>query len=169
MHAGVKLSTDPAHLAAVEQERYPLAVIPKDTTPAQELLYRVRYTAAEVDALDAMIGQLRAEELTWGTVTEEVIHREGQPAGTRWTSGARLNELIILREHREKMLLSACDIAIRAGLEARMIELHREQGAALARMLMATLTEDFGVRPDDPRIAAVLPVRLRQLDAAWLP
>ena len=163
IHAGVKVSEDANHLLALEQRRNPMAGQPMDIGPAEALLWRVRVLAGEVARLDEVIAGLEADELVWGK-THEVDDDTGAQPGTKTTYGARVNTWLIIRAQRERALQDACEAALRANIEERMVRLAEQQGASIHRLLMNVLT-DFGVPLDDPRIGVIVPRRLRELTA----
>lgn len=162
-HAGVDIHSDAAHLLAVEQRKNPLAGDPMDIGPAEALLWRVRVLAGEVARLDDLIAGLERDELVWGTVSEETS-QTADGEFTRTTQAARLNVWIQLRAQRESVLQSACEAALRANIEERLVRLAEQQGAAIHRLLLLVLG-DFGIEQTDPRIAVILPARLRELTA----
>ena len=159
----VKVSEDANHLLALEQRRNPMAGQPMDIGPAEALLWRVRVLAGEVARLDEVIAGLEADELVWGK-THEVDDDTGAQPGTKTTYGARVNTWLIIRAQRERALQDACEAALRANIEERMVRLAEQQGASIHRLLMNVLT-DFGVPLDDPRIGVIVPRRLRELTA----
>lgn len=163
MHVGRNLDSDPVHILAIEQQRNPLAGEPLDIGPAEALLWRVRVLAGEVSRLDATIAGIEQDDLVFGVTREEVSEAADGPM-TRVTSEARLNMWLVLRAQRERALQDACEAALRANIEERLVRLAEQQGAAIHRLLI-TVLGDFGIRQDDPRIGQVLPMRLRELTA----
>jgi len=160
-HVGKRLATDPVHLNAIAQRANPLAGEPMDIGPAEALLWRVRVLSGEVARLDELIGSLEAEELVWGKLTEEE-NDSGEFPGKKTVKGARMSVWLTLREQRERALHSACEAALRANIEERLVRLAETQGAVMHKVILAALA-DFGIRSDDPRIPLVLPGRIRQL------
>lgn len=162
-HAGVKVSESPAHLLAVERQRNPLGGEPLDIGPAEALLWRVRKIAREVADLDEVVAALQREELVWGTVSEEAFDAGNGPA-VKTVKAARLNTWLVLRAQREAALQSACEAALRANIEERLVRLAEQQGALIYRFALDMLG-DFGIDPGDPRIPEILPRRLREITA----
>jgi P27 family predicted phage terminase small subunit len=162
-HAGVKLSEYAPHILAVERQRNPLAGQPMDIGPSEALLWRVRVLAGEVSRLDDLIASLERDELVFGVVREETT-QTADGEFTKTTQEARMNVWLVLRAQREKMLQDACEAALRANIEERLVRLAEQQGAAIHRLLI-TVLGDFGIPVTDPRIPQVLPMRLRELTA----
>jgi predicted TIM-barrel fold metal-dependent hydrolase len=150
MHAGRRVAEIPGHIVALERARNPLAGEPYDITPTEALLWRVTVLAGEVRRLDERIAGLDEEDLTWGVVS--VMETDGDAPETRTQTGARFHMLIQLRAQRERLLQSACEAAIRAGVEAAMVELARDQVAFMRRVILAALGRWAGITEDDPRI-----------------
>jgi P27 family predicted phage terminase small subunit len=163
MHVGKRLDDDPQHILAIEQQANPLRGQPLDIGPAEALLWRVRVLAGEVSRLDEMIAGLERDELVYGITREESTET---PDGvlTRTVSESRVNTWVLLRHQRETMLATACEAALRANIEERLVRLAEQQGAVIHRLLL-TVLGDFGIGADDPRIAQVVPRRLRELSA----
>jgi hypothetical protein len=162
-HAGIDINSDPAHLLAQQQRANPLAGEPMDIGPSEALLWRVRVLAGEVSRLDDLIAGLERDELVFGTVREETT-QTADGEFTKTTSEARMNVWLVLRAQRERMLQEACEAALRANIEERLVRLAEQQGAAIHRLLI-TVLGDFGIPVTDPRIPQVLPMRLRELTA----
>jgi Phage terminase, small subunit len=159
-HAGVDITTSPDHLLALQRRHNPIAGEPMDIGPAEALLWRVRVLSGEVARLDDLIAALEADELVWGKVRETE-----DEDGRRTEYGARLNAWLQLRAQRETALHAACEAALRANIEERLVRLAEQQGAMLRRVLVVVLG-DFGVAADDPRIPEILPRRIRELTAS---
>jgi phage terminase small subunit len=161
-HLGLRPETSPEHLAAVEQRANPLAGEPMDITPLQALMWRVRVLAGEVARLDAVVAAVAEEDLVFGVISE--TEEEGDTPARRTTRGARLSQWLVLRESRERMLHSACESAIRAGVQEQVVDLLKQEAATLHRVLVGALGR-LGIEPDDPRIPVVLPEVIRELTA----
>lgn len=163
MHVGKRVADDPQHILAVEQISNPLGGQPLDIGPAEALLWRVRVLAGEVQRLDDLIATLERDELVFGVTREETTET---PDGllTRTITESRVNTWVLLRHQRETMLQGACEAALRANIEERLVRLAEQQGAVIHRLLLAVLA-DFGIGPDDTRIPEILPRRLRELSA----
>jgi P27 family predicted phage terminase small subunit len=162
VHGGGTMASKVKHLAAVQARVNPIAGQPMNITPAQALLWRIGVAAGEVARLDETVAALQAEDLTWGRVTES----DSEETGKKTVYGARLSLWVQLRAMRERELRELCEASLRAGVEERLVRVAEMQGAAIAKMLILILTEDFGHDRNDPRIAEVLPRRLRELTAS---
>jgi P27 family predicted phage terminase small subunit len=163
MHVGKRVSDDPQHILAVEQAANPLRGQPLDIGPAEALLWRVRVLAGEVQRLDDLIGTLERDELVFG-VTREETTETADGLLTRTITESRVNTWVLLRHQRETMLATACEAALRANIEERLVRLAEQQGAVIHRLLITVLV-DFGISPDDARIPQIIPMRLRELSA----
>lgn len=164
MHAGVDTAADPAHVLAVERRRNPLAGEPMDIGPAEALLWRVRVLSGEVSRLDEKIAALEEDALVFGVTEEKLTTGGADGPVSSTTRTARLSVWVVLREKREQTLHAACEAALRANIEERLVRLAEQQGAVIYRLLLTVLA-DFGVAEDDPRIPELLPMRLRELTA----
>jgi hypothetical protein len=163
MHVGKHLADDPQHILAVAQHSNPIAGQPMDIGPAEALLWRVRVLAGEVSRLDDLIAGLERDELVYGITREESTET---PDGllTRTVTESRINVWVVLRHQREQMLATACEAALRANIEERLVRLAEQQGAVIHHLLITVLV-DFGISSDDPRIPQIIPQRLRELSA----
>jgi len=161
MHPG--RNAEVKHLLAVQRRKNPLAGEPMDIGPAEALLWRVRVLAGEVQRLDDLIASLERDELVWGITSEESTDTDAGPY-VKVTRQSRVNTWVLLRQQRESALHAACEAALRANIEERLVRLAEQQGAVIHRLLLAVLG-DFGVDPADPRIPEILPRRLRELTA----
>lgn len=161
MHLGSSPATNAAHIAAVERRANPLAGEPYDIAPGEALLWRVRVLAGEVRRLDGKIAAIDEDDLVWGDT--EVSVMDGENPVTRTTSGARLNMWVQLRAQRERQLQSACEAALRAGVEQALVELARDQIAFMHRVIAVALARFAGIPEDDPRLAAELPAIILEI------
>jgi Phage terminase, small subunit len=162
MHGGGTSTAKVKHLAAQQARLNPMAGQPMNVTPAQALLWRIGVLAGEVARLDETVAALEAEDLTWGRMSES----DSEETGKKTVYGARLSLWVQLRAMRERELRELCEASLRAGVEERLVRVAEMQGAAIAKMLILVLTEDFGIDRADPRIAEKLPGRLRELTAS---
>lgn len=158
-HLGQRAADLPQHQVAVLRKNNPLAGEPYDITPTEALLWRVGVLAGEVRRLDERIAQLQEEELIWGEVSVTETDSDNPVKVTQ--TGARFHMLLQLRAQRERMLQSACEAAIRAGVEAALVELARDQVAFMKRVILVALERWAGITADDPRIGAELPDIIR--------
>lgn len=163
-HVGIRLDTDPEHILAQERARNPMAGEPMNIGPAEALLWRVKVYAGEIARLDDLIAMMERDELVWGTMQET---EEDTDAGTtrRTVKGARMSMWLVIRSDREERLHRACEAALRANIEDRLVRLAEQEGAMLHRVML-TILGDFGISPADPRIAEIIPRRIRELTAS---
>jgi P27 family predicted phage terminase small subunit len=162
-HAGVDIHENAAHLLALQSRKNPIAGQPMDIGPAEALLWRVRVLAGEVQRLDDLIAGLEQDELVWGVTQEETTETDAGPV-VKSTSQSRINVWLVLRAQRERALQDACEAALRANIEERLVRLAESQGAVIHHLLLTVLS-DFGIAQDDPRIPVIIPARLRELSA----
>jgi P27 family predicted phage terminase small subunit len=162
-HAGVDIHSNAGHLLALQARKNPIAGQPMDIGPAEALLWRVRVLAGEVQRLDDLIAGLEQDELVWGVVSEETTETDAGPQ-VKSTSQSRISVWLVLRSQRERALQDACEAALRANIEERLVRLAESQGAVIHHLLLTVLA-DFGIEQDDPRIPMIIPARLRELSA----
>lgn len=161
IHGGSTQQQQVVHLAAVEARRNPIAGQPMDIGPAEALLWRVRVLSGELARLDATIAGLEHDDLIWG-ITEAV--QDTRTKSTQIKYGARLNVWLLLREKREAALASACEAALRAGVEERLVRVAEQYGAVIHTAITRILAR-MDIPADDPRIGVVVPEVLRELTA----
>lgn len=162
-HLGMSLD-DPRVLVAQMDRRNPMAGQPKDITPVQALLWRVRVVAGEVERLDTIIASMEGDDLIYGITRVEEKQDFGDTPERVTVREARLHQWLLLRAQRERMLHENCQAAIRAGIQEQVVDLLKQEAATLARVMLLGF-ERMGIPPDDPRIPVVIPEVVRELAA----
>jgi hypothetical protein len=142
----------------------PLDVEPLDMSPGEALLWRVRYIAAEVKALDVIVAGLEAEQVVWGR-EREVATDSGEFPGSQVTYSAKLNVWVQYRQQRERALIDACADAMRANVDERLVRMAEMQGGRIVTALNG-IFEDLGLSADQRALLPeVVPRRIRELVA----
>jgi P27 family predicted phage terminase small subunit len=159
-HCGTNVQRDVRHIAAVEEQRNPLAGNPLDISPGEALLWRVRVLSGEVQRLDDIVAGLERDEVVWGAI-EEVNEEGGETSSHKARAGARIHSWVLLREMRERQLQSACESALRAGIEERMVRIAETDGAMILSVIKL-ISQRLGYA-DDPRIITVVPEAIREV------
>ncbi len=166
MHLGKKAG--PAIAAAKATEAARRAVItyglPRDISPADALLEEVRYTAGHVAWLREKVAELKQADLVWG-VTEETDTQASEFPGTNTTRAAKPNAWLQLYREERKHLVDVTKAAISAGIEERKVRLAEQQGALVAQVIRAILSDLRLSAEQEARVPEVVPRHLRALAA----
>lgn len=99
---------------------------PLDIGPHEALLLEVQRTAGHVQWLGERIRQMEAEEL----------------AVVMGKTGMKISEWLILYQNERKMLVSVCNVAIKAGVAERKIRLAEEQGKMIALIFHQLINDE---------------------------
>lgn len=138
--------------------------LPIDVSPTEALLDEVRYTAGHVVWLRERVRETEAADLVWG-MTEEVEKHATEFGGTDTTYAATPSIWLELYYRERKHLVDVTKAAITAGIEERRVKLAEHQGALVAQVIRAILT-DLGLTPEqESRVPEVVPRHLRALAA----
>jgi len=157
IHAQRILAEDAARRFGVEVE----------TTADAALLRELAAVNGEVMFYRARVSELPREAMTFGVTRREYAHAGENPeAGdlNETEMHTRPNVWITLLHQTEKHLAELAATMIKLGIERRSVEVAESQGAALYKVVILVVG-DLGVRPDDPRLAEILPRRFRELAA----
>ena len=111
------------------------------TNPQDALLEELYRTAGAVAWLEAQVGELSAEELAWGRISEEkrtgIGEMETNIDLTTTVMGAKTNILMELYHKERAHLVHVAKVAIQCGIAERQVKLAEEQGAMIAQALRA--------------------------------
>lgn len=117
--------------------------LPVTTTPQQALLDELYRSAGAVAWLEAEVGKLQAEDLTWGTASEEkrtgVGEMETEVDLTTTVKQAKPSVLYEMYTRERTHLVYVAKVAIQCGIAERQIKLAEEQGRAIADAIRAVL------------------------------
>jgi len=129
------------------------------------ILTEIRWTSGHVAWLRDRVQATDPEALVWG-VEQQVTRGSGEWPGVDVTHAAKASAWLVLYQQERDRLLRQCEIAIRAGVETRMVELAERTGALLGE-LVDRLLADLDLSPAQHQLAMVrLPVHLRALAAS---
>ena len=162
-HLGYAID-DPVVIVAQLERNNPLAGRPMNITPMQALVWRVRVLAGEVARLDAKVQSLEGDDLVFGVTSVEEKEDYGDSPERTVRRETQLNQWILLRAQRERMLHEACQAALRAGIQEQVVDLLKQEAVMMAKLLVKALGL-FDIPEDDPRIPVVIPEMIRELTA----
>lgn len=135
--------------------------LPVTTTPDQALLDEVHRTAGHIAWLRAKIADVSDDDLVWGRTRDKT---GGEDRGI--THEAKPNAWLELYHRERAHLVRVCAEAIKAGIEERRVRLAEAQGALVADVIRAILT-DLDLTPEQTAKAGeVVPMRLRAVAAS---
>lgn len=133
----------------------------RDVDPAQALLELVQWTAGEVDYWRARVREVAdtdEDALTWGVTKTKT---GGDDHGT--TSEAKPNVAYVMLVDASNRLAQYAAAALKAGVEQRRVELAEREGALLAGVIRAILT-DLDLSPAQQLLVGeVVPRHLRAI------
>lgn len=134
--------------------------LPLDVSPTDALLDEVRWTAGHVAWLRERVQEIEQANLVWGkTKTDE--HLATEFPGVNTTEAAVPNAFLDLYMKERAHLVRVCSDAIRCGIEERRVRLAEKQGALLADVIRAILS-DLDLSPEQQaKVATVVPRHLR--------
>jgi hypothetical protein len=139
-----------------------------DVDPAMMVLAEIRWTAAHVEWLRVKVAELEVDALVWGT-TSSTTRRlaggddDGEGGGLVVESKreARPNIWLLLYAQERDRLTHQCEVAHRMGVEARLVGLAEQLGAAVAGAIRGLLV-DLQLTPAQRELAAAaVPRHLR--------
>lgn len=143
-----------------------------ETTPLDALLAEVQWTAGHVAWLRTRVQQIESGEfaalvaedpLVWGVTKRKI---GGDDEGL--TEEAVPNAILRLYQQERTHLARVCEIAIRAGLDERLVKLAENRGQMVAQAIRAILG-DLQLTPQQwAMVPQIVPARLRELTAASL-
>lgn len=164
MHLGGQAKPVIAEAAAMERVRQAVATygLPLDVSPTEALLDEVRYTAGHVAWLREQVQSLEAGDLVWG-MTEQAEKTATEFEGTDTTFGARPSVWLELYYRERKHLVDVTKAAIVAGIEERRVRLAEQQGALVASVIRAILSDLSLTDEQQERVPEVVPRHLRAL------
>lgn len=128
--------------------------IPAEGDPDELLLAEVRMAAGQVAWVRSIIREMTPEELIWGPT--QVSHQEGQSVEgpidvTTTVDSARLSMWVDLELKKSAHFVKACDIAIRAGIQERLVRLAEQAGERQGRWLRAC-ADEAGLTAEQVRV-----------------
>lgn len=124
----------------------------RDVHPAQALLELVHWKAAEVDYWRSKVAELEHDELTWGKTKTKT---GGDDHGT--TEEAKPHIALVLLRQAEQDLAAYAAAALKAGVDAALVQVARSQADSLARVIRLLLA--------DPRVTVTGDAHLVVMDA----
>lgn len=158
MHVGRKAA--PVIVEAMLVKAMSTYGLPIETSPADALLAEVHRTAGHVAWLQHRVAELEHHDLVWGVTKEKT---GGDDRGT--TEEAVPNVWLRLYQEERKHLVRVSAEAIRCGIEERRVRLAESQGALVAGVIRAILS-DLSLTPEQQALVSeVVPRRLRELAA----
>jgi hypothetical protein len=123
--------------------------IPIDTTPEQGLLDEINRCAGHVAWLQDKVQSLTETDLVWGMDSAKSLMSAETPDDLlELVQGRELYEAVMkaganvwlkLYQEERRALVTACSIAIKAGLEERRVRMAERQGMQLAAVVRQTL------------------------------
>lgn len=138
------------------REKYP------DVDPGQALLSEIQISHAHVQWLRAKVAEIEPDELVWGkTRTEEGVGPQGPVDMTVQEAGFHTWYQLYLKEREHFAKLTT--MALKAGIEARKIQLAERTGEMVAGAIQRIL-DGLQLTPDQSKIVPTLvPTVLREL------
>ncbi|GAA0187974.1 hypothetical protein [Glutamicibacter creatinolyticus] len=138
------------------REKYP------DVDPGQALLSEIQISHAHVQWLRAKVAEIEPNELIWGTTkTESGIGPQGPVDMTVQEAGFHTWYQLYLKEREHFAKLTT--MALKAGIEARKIQLAERTGEMVAGAIQRIL-DGLQLTPDQSKIVPTLvPTVLREL------
>lgn len=138
------------------REKYP------DVDPGQALLSEIQISHAHVQWLRAKVAEIEPDELVWGkTRTEEGISAQGPVDLTVQEAGFHTWFQLYTKEREHFAKLTT--MALKAGIEARKIQLAERTGEMVAGAIQRIL-DGLQLTPDQSKIVPTLvPTVLREL------
>ncbi|TLK56301.1 hypothetical protein [Glutamicibacter sp. V16R2B1] len=138
------------------REKYP------DVDPGQALLSEIQISHAHVQWLRAKVAEIEPDELIWGTTkTESGIGPQGPVDMTVQEAGFHTWYQLYLKEREHFAKLTT--MALKAGIEARKIQLAERTGEMVAGAIQRIL-DGLQLTPDQSKIVPTLvPTVLREL------
>jgi hypothetical protein len=162
------------HIAAATEEQARQAclkfAIPVKTTASDALRDELWRCNGAVHWFNEQIAELTAETLVWNTSERRVKTSPGQGAQAgvpqvEVVQSAKVHPLYKLYcDERDRLVSVAAEIE-RLGLDARMVRVSEQQGAQLARVVQAILSDLHLTAEQQARVPEVVPRRLRAIDA----
>lgn len=111
----------------LELNRRRVGGVPLNISPTEALLIEVRRGAGICAWLDAVVSDLREQEILWGK-TREVRRDTGEFPGTEVTFSSELNGWIRYQQKERQMLVEATSAAVRANIQGEYLALAKAQG-----------------------------------------
>lgn len=147
--------------------------LPIDISPSEALLAEVQWTAGHVAWLRARVqalgeaepgpeGQGMRHPLIWGQTGHQTTVG-GPNAGTVTTQESKPSVWYELYERERRHLVAVCGATLKAGVEARRVQLAEDQGALVARVINAVLGELQLSEAQKALVPVVVPAQLRAL------
>lgn len=138
------------------REKYP------DVDPGQALLSEIQISHAHVQWLRAKVAEIEPNELIWGTTkTEEGVGPQGPVDMTVQEAGFHTWYQLYTKEREHFAKLTT--MALKAGIEARKIQLAERTGEMVAGAIQRIL-DGLQLTPDQSKIVPTLvPTVLREL------
>lgn len=178
MHGGIKCrmhgGSSPqakraaARRLAVAEFAAAFGEIASEAPPHEVILTEIRWTSSHVNWLRQRVievVEVDPDTLVWG-LDQQVTRGSGEFPGIDLTHAAKTNAWLLLYGQERDRLVRQCEIAIRAGVEARMVELAERAGAVLGD-LVDRLLADLDLTPAQHQLAMLrLPGHLRALAAS---
>lgn len=130
----------------------------RDIHPADALLELVQWTAGEADYWRARVRQIETDDLTWG-VTK--VKDGGDDRGT--TSEAKPHIAYVMLREASDRLEKYATAALKAGVEERRVRLAEQQGALVADVIRAILTDLNLSMTQQAKVGEIVPRHLRAL------
>ena len=144
--------------------------IPIDTTPTDAILGRVSAFAGHVRFYSDKVAELDEAELVWGRTKEtdgHVVVGNGPSAyvdsNTDETREAKPNAWLTLYNEASEKLVKFAAEALRAGIEERRVRLAESQGALVAEVIRAVLSDLDLTAEQTAKATEAVPARLRLL------
>lgn len=175
-HGGRKRNAKAAGQARVaEEDARKLAAkwsVPIDTTPTEAILGRIRAFAGHVAFYQAQIDMLADEDFVWGKTKEvagQAVVGDGRNARlentTDSTFEAGTNTWVALYNEASRDLVKFAGEALRIGIEERRVRLAEQQGALVADVIKAILTDLKLTPAQAAKVKDIVPAHLRRLSA----
>jgi len=159
------------HLAAVAAQRGDAVagrvarVVPLDVHPADALLHEVRYFAGLCAWLDQVVEGLEQASLVWG-LTRRIDQRGGEFPGATTVEAAGMTAWVEWHARAHRHLTWACEVALRAEVDAAAVGLQRAQGMQAFHAFQKGL-QQLGLSQEQwARAREVMPQVMRELAAA---
>lgn len=138
-----------------------------ETTAVEALLDEVQWTAGHVAWLRDRVREIEAIESDPGSGEHPLVwgKTRRKTGGEDWGETEEAAPSIWLRLYRQERthLVKVCSEAIRAGIEERRVRLAEQQGALVAQVIRAILTDLDLSAEQQARIPEIVPRHLRAL------
>lgn len=135
---------------------------PIETTAEEALLRELHVTAGEVEFYRSQVARLPPDAMVYGT-ERATRRRRGDVVEDETVVRSRPNVWVTLLHQAESHHLEVAATIARLGIEARAVEVSREQMLIVEAIISQALWRIAGIRGDDPRVQRELPEIIREI------